>query len=310
MHRRTPARISQIKKNNPKLIVYIFILLFICICKPTDLSCHEPTVKSLEHTIINSNTEPFNRTYISWNSGLYCLDYTRETFLLGGGAVMGIGGLVLINNVTPLTIAEIEQLDPNDINSFDRHSVGKYRDVRSGDALLYGSFLLPFTFLASERTRQDWKRLGVIGIEVLLIQAGLNAIIKAGIMRTRPYAYDPNTPIEKKTNKDARLSFYSGHTSTSAAISFYVAKVFSDYLSDMTIKTFIWSGAALYPALVGYLRQDSGHHFRTDVITGYAIGAMIGYLIPELHKACHKKQVTLNYLYSGEYGGIRLSYKF
>jgi len=310
MHIKIPASISRAKKINTKFIVYICILILITICKPSELGAQESAVKSLEHIIINSNTDPVNNTNISWNSGPYCLDYTRETILLGGGAVMGISGLVLINNVTPLTIAEIEQLDPDDINPFDRHSVGKYRDVPAGDALLYGSFLLPLTFLAGERTRRDWKTLGVIGVEVLLIQAGLNAIIKAVTMRTRPYVYDPNTPMDKKTSKDARLSFYSGHTSTSAAMSFYIAKVFSDYLSDITTKTFIWTGAALYPALVGYLRQDSGHHFRTDVITGYAVGAMVGYVVPELHKACHKKHLTLNYLYSREYSGIGLYYKF
>jgi len=242
--------------------------------------------------------------------GPYNLDYNREIILLGSGAVMGISGLVLLNNVTPLTADEIAQLDPNDINSFDRHSVGQYREVITGDVLLYTSFLLPLTFLADKRTKRDWKTLGVIGIEVLMIQAGLNAIVKGLTLRTRPYVYDPNTPMEKKTSKDARVSFYSGHTSTTAALTFYVAKVFSDYLSDDTAKTFIWTGAAVYPALVAYLRRDSGRHFRTDVITGYVIGAAIGYFIPELHKGSQNEQLSVNYLYSGKYAGVGVSYNF
>ncbi len=106
------------------------------------------------------------------------------------------------------------------------------------------------------------------------------------------------------------VSFYSGHTSTTAAISFYVARVFSDYLADNTAKIFIWAGAAIYPALVGYLRRDSGHHFRTDVMTGYAIGAAIGYFIPELHKVSKNEQLSVNFLYSGEFAGIGVAYNF
>ena len=46
----------------------------------------------------------------------------------------------------------------------------------------------------------------------MLIQAGLNAIVKGLTLRTRPYVYDPNTPTTNKTSKDARVSFYSGTT--------------------------------------------------------------------------------------------------
>lgn len=68
----------------------------------------------------------------------------------------------------------------------------------------------------------------------------------------------------------------------------FAAKVFSDYLSSKTAKALIWTAAAVYPAAVGYLRRDSAHHFRTDVITGYIVGALIGCGIPLLHKTIYK----------------------
>jgi membrane-associated phospholipid phosphatase len=68
-------------------------------------------------------------------------------------------------------------------------------------------------------------------------------------------------------------------------MSFYTAKVFSDYLPNGQSKTLIWIGAAIYPAVVGYLRVASANHFATDVIVGYVVGATIGYFIPQLHKA-------------------------
>ncbi len=291
-----------------KSILYTVIVGLIIAFQPITLSGQEFQVKSQQE--LSGATDSMNITHTASHHGPYSLDYKREIILLGSGVVMGISGLVLVNNATPLTAEEIAQLDPNDINPFDRHSVGQYREVKTGDVLLYTAFLLPLTFMADKGTKRDWKTLGVIGIEVLLIQAGLNAIVKGLTLRTRPYVYDPNTPMAKKSSKDARVSFYSGHTSTTAAITFYVARVFSDYLSDDTAKTFIWAGAAVYPALVAYLRRDSGRHFRTDVMTGYVIGAAIGYFIPELHKVSQNERLSVNYLYSGKYAAIGISYKF
>jgi membrane-associated phospholipid phosphatase len=213
----------------------------------------------------------------------YKLERNREIILLGSGTILGITGLSLINNIQPLTLEEINQLDPADINAFDRHAVGTYRDYLAGDLLLYGSLLLPLTFLSNKEMKRDWKILGIIGLEVLIFQAGLNAVVKGLTQRIRPYVYDPDSPLDKKTSKDAKVSFYSGHTSTAAAMSFYTARVFSDYLPDGQNKTLIWIGAAIYPAVVGYLRVASAKHFATDVIVGYAVGATIGYFIPQFH---------------------------
>jgi hypothetical protein len=54
----------------------------------------------------------------------------------------------------------------------------------------------------------------------------------------------------------------------------------------------------------------SGHHFRTDVMTGYAIGAAIGYFIPQLHKVSQNEQLSVNYIYSGEFAGLGVAYNF
>ncbi len=214
----------------------------------------------------------------------YDLESKREWILLGSGAAAGITALAIIENVEPLTNEEIALLNLDDINEFDRSGVEPYRDTEVGDALLYASFVLPFTLLVPVETRQDWKTLGVMWAETVLLSAGINGVVKGLALRTRPYVYDPQTPMDEKLDVEARVSFYSGHTSLTAANCFFVAKVFNDYLDNSAAKAAIWTGAALYPALTGYLRRDSGHHFRTDVITGYCIGALVGYFVPELHR--------------------------
>jgi membrane-associated phospholipid phosphatase len=240
----------------------------------------------------------------------YRLDASRETVLLGGGLVAGITGLLMINTIRPLTPEQIAGLDPAGINAFDRRSIGAYREDVAADVLLCASFLLPLNFLWNEKMKRDWQLLGVMGAEVVLIQSGLNAIIKSSVLRTRPYAYDPATAMDKKTDKDARVSFYSGHTATAAALSFYVARVFSDYLEGSRTETLIWTAAFLYPAVVGYLRVDSAHHFPTDVISGYAIGALIGYFIPALHKQENSRHLSFAYRLSADFSGISLIYGF
>jgi membrane-associated phospholipid phosphatase len=90
--------------------------------------------------------------------------------------------------------------------------------------------------------------------------------------------------LSDKTSTDARISFFSGHASMTAAISFFTAKVFTEYIEDNTAKILIWTGAALLPAATAISRVNTHWHFPTDVMMGYAIGAFVGYIIPELHR--------------------------
>jgi hypothetical protein len=43
--------------------------------------------------------------------------------------------------------------------------------------------------------------------------------------------------------------------------------------------------AAVVPAFPGLMRVKAGKHFATDVMAGYAFGALLGYFIPHMHKA-------------------------
>jgi membrane-associated phospholipid phosphatase len=218
--------------------------------------------------------------------------------------------VILVDNVEPLTLEEINNLDPDDINSFDRRAVEPYRETQAGDALLFASYLLPLTIFTYPDTRHDWKTTGVMWVETTLIQLGVTGVVKGLASRTRPYVYDPDTPLEKKTSTSARLSFYSGHTTGTAANCFFVAKVFNDYLENNKVKALIWTGAALYPALTGYLRRDSGHRFRTDVMVGYCIGALIGYFVPEMHRVRDDHDVSVFPFVVGGGMGVGLGFAF
>ena len=122
--------------------------------------------------------------------------------------------------------------------------------------------------------------------EVLSINYGVAYTVKNLTDRPRPFVYNPEVPMEVRTGSDGRESFYSGHVSTAAAMSFFIATVLNDYHPDMKtgIKITMWTIAAAYPAITGYFRIAAGKHYRTDVIAAYAAGAFTGWLIPFLHK--------------------------
>ena len=230
----------------------------------------------------NNNYKPFN------------LNFTREAVLLGAGAAVGITSLIIIDNIEPLRPEEINLLNPADVNGFDRGAIGPFKEDHVSNALLYTSFVLPATFLLNGQMNKDFLDLALMYGEVLIVAGSVNGIIKGTIKRTRPYVYDPETEMSEKITTEAKLSFFSGHTTTTAAISFFTAKVFSEYLNNNTTKVLIWCGAAIYPALTAFMRVNNHWHFPTDVMVGYVVGALIGYFIPELHKNSNNDNVSLH----------------
>lgn len=216
--------------------------------------------------------------------GPFELNPGKEAVIIGAGTAIGITALFVISNNDKLTEDGINSLNPESISDFDRIAIGPYQQDVLGDALVYSSFLLPLTFLAYEDTREDFGTLALMYGEVVLLNAGINGLVKGLTTRNRPYVYDVNSPAEEKYKTSARHAFYSGHTSFAASNSFFTARVFSEYLTNSTTKTLIWTAAALIPAVTGFSRVNTHNHFPTDVIVGYIVGAAIGYLIPELHK--------------------------
>jgi membrane-associated phospholipid phosphatase len=142
--------------------------------------------------------------------------------------------------------------------------------------------------LAGEKTRRDFGKIAVMYAEVALINLGLTDIIKSSALRPRPYVFDEDLDPETIITNGDRAAFLSGHTSGTAAGSFFFARVFSDYYPNSKLKPYVWGAAIALPALAGYLRIRAGRHYPSDVIAGYALGALVGYFIPVLHRKLRK----------------------
>jgi membrane-associated phospholipid phosphatase len=221
----------------------------------------------------------------------YEISFKKDwAFVLTGTALAATGYFVFENDeVTPFTPLEVMALDRNDVNAFDRVAIDNRSEsaIKASDALLIGSVVvLPSLFFLHHHTRQEVGGLFLMTYEAFSINYGLTNIVKSAVNRTRPYAYNNSYTYEERTDRESRFSYFSGHTSATASLSFLWAKVMTDYHPNMAkgFKIGIWSFAALIPATTGYLRVKAGKHYPTDVLTGYAVGAVTGWLIPEMHK--------------------------
>lgn len=216
----------------------------------------------------------------------YDMNWKEESFHLGIGAATITTGLIFASQVKGLTAEEIAAHNRYDVNAFDRPATfnSSYQAKTASDVLLVTSYLMPLTLLASKDTRKDFGKIAILYGETVFIATGLTYFTKGVVLRSRPFVYNEDFGLSEKQKVRARHAFFSGHTSLTAASCFFTAKVFSDYFPDSKYKPLVWAGAIVVPAAVGYFRVAAGKHFPTDVITGYAIGATIGILIPHLHK--------------------------
>jgi len=168
------------------------------------------------------------------------------------------------------------------------------------------STCLSLTLFSSREGRKNALEIGAMYSEVISLNRGLTAMTKGIAGRYRPYTYNSNFDLDKQPIETTRRSFFSGHVSHVASLSFFTATVFDDLYPDSDYKYLVWAGAVSAPAITAYLRVVSGNHFPTDVIVGYSVGALVGVLIPRLHKM----STTSNLEIKGAQNGLGLVYTF
>ena len=211
------------------------------------------------------------------------------------GASLGVGGVGALaggigthysRRMAPLTEAEVAALDRGDIWSVDRLATRKRNRAALiiSDVTGYGATVLPLSLLASDRVRDNAADAGLLYVQAALLNGGLTQLVKNTARRTRPYAYNPTVALSQKRVKDARRSFFSGHTSNAAVNSFLTAQLYSDFYPEREQRGWVWVSAAVLPAVTGATRVLSGNHYWTDVAVGYLVGAGIGVLVPQLYR--------------------------
>jgi len=119
--------------------------------------------------------------------------------------------------------------------------------------------------LVARRRRQGWLPLLILGL-ALVGAVALTDVVKPLVGRVRP-------DMGPLTRGDG-FAFPSGHATQSAAVYGALAYLAAGWSRTWKSKVLAWTLALLIVLLVGFSRVYLGLHWATDVLGGYALGAV------------------------------------
>ena len=190
--------------------------------------------------------------------------------------------------------------DPARINALDRGVLGNHNAAARtySDIGLYTAIGLPFALDLGDaliqrgrdgsatrgRHLRGWATDAVVLLETFAVNYATTNLVKFAVRRPRPYSYDPDSEVADPTANDARLSFFSGHASTTFAMAAAYASLFQARHPRSRWIAPVWVIGMSLASTTAIARVAAGKHFWTDVITGAVVGSAIGVAIPALHR--------------------------
>lgn len=197
---------------------------------------------------------------------------------------VNIGAKVLYNHKPSLTIEQIQGMNITNLNGFNRSAVNRrsHSSEKASDYMRTGALIAPFFFMIDNKMREDAGIKGVIYLQTIALTSTEISFVKGLISRARPFIYNPDVPMSAKLKPDANASFFSGHTAITAAATFYMAAITTAVYGSEYDWT--WFAAAVPPLLTGFFRYNSGNHFLSDILAGFIVGSVNGFMISQLHR--------------------------
>lgn len=192
-------------------------------------------------------------------------------------------GWLLRHQLAPPPCAPV--CDASTLNPLDKLAAGNwstgwatFSDVGIA-TLLVGTAA---TVVATDGVRDAWTDLVVV-FESVIVSNALAALSDEAARRPRPFVYGDAAPLSERTDGNAGLSFFSGHSA--AAFSATVALASTLHRRDPRGDSW-WIAlgvGGLASAAIATARVLSGNHFPTDVLAGAAVGSSVGFVVPALH---------------------------
>jgi len=223
---------------------------------------------------------------------IYHVNYISGSFIIAGGLASDYPAIGRIKNKPNLTSDEILNLNTSLVSPLDRWAINQ----NPSQYLMYSKLsddieppifiVLPALLGFDKKIRKDWLDLLYMYIEGHVITFTFYNYSWLGPTfqnKYRPITYYTSLPLADRITGNNRNSAYSGHTASVAYTSFFIAKVYCDYNPDAS--KFFWYSAALIPPLaMGYIRVRALAHMPSDCMTGLSVGALVGIVLPQLHK--------------------------
>jgi len=229
----------------------------------------------------------------------YHVNYVTGSIIMGIGLGTDAFAISRIKDKPNLTTAELQALNPGVLNSFDRWALhqdpsGYHNYSKISDEIEPPLFILLPTLLALDKRipKKEWMDILFMYFEGHTITFTFYNYSWLGPTfqnRIRPLSYYSQLPLADRLSGGNRNSFYSGHTASVAFTTFFIVKVYCDYHPDLGFgKYLLYTAALIPPVAMGYFRVRALAHFPSDDLVGLSLGAVIGIVIPALHKANYK----------------------
>jgi len=252
----------------------------------------------------------------------YHVNYWVTGSIIGVGMVGDIFAITRLKNKQSVNAEELAFVTSNRqvnlMNSIDQWALKQNPADRNlwSDISDYGQtgiFLLPALLVIDKNMRRDWYDLLLMYLEGHTITFTFYNYSPLGPTfqnRLRPVTYYPEFSDDIRMSGKNRNSFYSGHVASVSYTTFFMAKVYCDYHPNLgALKYLFYLAAAIPPVIIGYARVKALAHFPSDDAVGLALGAVIGIVLPELHKNRKFKNFTLGMFDSPEGTGVTLGWK-
>jgi membrane-associated phospholipid phosphatase len=272
---------------------------------------------------VNAFCSPPDSTVKPARTKVYRINYFVEGSIIAVGMVGDFFAIPRLKDKPPITDEELlfvnSDQQKNLINSIDQwslHQKASGRDTwkKVSDYGEIGIFLLPSLLIIDKKIRKDWLKLLFMYVEghtVTFTMYNYSPLGPTFINRYRPVIYYSELPQDTRVNNNSRNSFFSGHVGSCTYSTFFMAKVFCDYHPEMgAAKYLLYVAASIPPLFIGYARIRSLDHFPSDVAVGFGLGAIIGIVVPALHKVPCSKYLSLGLATSPETVGVSLAWNF
>jgi len=187
-------------------------------------------------------------------------------------------GYYLNYELNVLNENEIKKLisEKGNINELDNISINCYsKNYAELSDLLLTSMLVSPIILNSDIIKLQ-NGVDKFYFTSLFSVLSLNYLTKNLLQRERPFVYNESVDNDLKFNKDARLSFFSGHTSMAFCI-FMINTLVTQ--NNNEINKFVMYSSLAVASFIAYLRVVAGKHFLTDVLAGAIVGTIVPLLL-------------------------------
>ena len=208
--------------------------------------------------------------------------YGASLAMLGTNAYLG-------SRLLGFTESELNALTPPALPAWEALALNRWDEgaAKRSDVVLFAAFgaagMVALAHTPKNAFVRDGLVLGSLWFQTNLSTLMLTDLAKNSLRRNRPLVYNSQAPLIDRMESDARKSFFSGHASMTACNTFFAAKIWTDMHPNSKLKPWVWTAAAAVPAYAALQRVQAGKHYPSDVIVGLAVGAAMGYLIPQIH---------------------------